>query len=148
MGIVLRDALRHGLQHHGLSRFRRRHDQGAGPLPEGTEEVDDPVGVIGLAEPPEIAVEGQLFVGMDGAEVAKIGSPARFGGGAAIHLIDSLEGCRLPSAGGASGLAGELVARAQPQLTDQSRSDVEVAVFRQITELAATDETRTAISYF
>ena len=98
MRIVLRHALRHGLKHHGLSRFRRCDDQGAGSLPEGTEEVDHPVGVIRLAEPPEIAVEGQLFVGMDGAEVAKIGSLTRFGGGAAIHLVDPLEGWRLPSA--------------------------------------------------
>jgi hypothetical protein len=85
---------------------------------------------------------------MDGAEVAKIGSLTRFGGGAAIHLVYPLEGWRLPSARGASGLAGKLVARAEPQLTDQAWSHVEVAVFRQITELAATDETRTAISYF
>ncbi len=111
VGIVLRDTLRHRLKHHGLSRLGRRDDQGALSLAEGTEEVDDPVGVVGLAEPPEIAVEGQLFVGMDRAEVAKIGAPARLGGGAAIHQIDPLERCRLPSAGGASGLAGQLVAR-------------------------------------
>src|SRR2546428_7464564 len=40
-GLVERDALRHGLQHHRLSRLGRRHDQRALPEAQRADQIDD-----------------------------------------------------------------------------------------------------------
>ena len=77
LGIVGRDALGDGLQHHRLARLGRRHDERALALAERAEDVDHPVGEVGLALADEPALEPELLVGMDGAEPAELGPAAR-----------------------------------------------------------------------
>jgi hypothetical protein len=79
------------LEYHRFARFRGRYYQSALAEPEGTQEIDDPVGVVRLASTGEATLQREMSVRVDSAETSELGPPVHVFGWAAVYLRDLLE---------------------------------------------------------
>src|ERR1043166_6358097 len=123
-----------GLQHHRLAGLGLRHDQGALPLPEGTEQINDPGGVVRLALADQLALQAERLIGVHRGELLEVGPLAKLAGGAAVDRVDLVErAATLP----VPDLAADLVAGAEAELADEAVLDADVTAQGEVTRLAA-----------
>ena len=131
--MVARDAVRDVLEQRRLSGLRRRHDERTLAEAEGIHEVDEP-----LAEVRALDLEVEHLVGEDGRERFEVRSAFRDLGVDAVHGLDAQEAEVLLVVLRRSGLAGDVVAGAEPEASHLARADVDVV--RRGKEAAAPQE--------
>ena len=140
--MILRDSLGDRLKDHGLAGLRGRDDEGPLAHPHGTDEIDDPVRVVGLPAAFESAFQPEPPVGVDRAQAVELPAPSELVGSVAVHGVEIPERGALSGARGPAGLTADLVSRPQVVARDDLRAHVDVGVARRVPGVLAPDEAR------
>ena len=134
------------LQHHRFTGARRRHDQGALTLADGTDQIDDAGG--GVLQFRVVLLHLQVFIGIKRRQVVEIDAVTNFTGVGEINLINFQKSkIPLPFLGranftfhGVAGPEGEA-----PNLTG---GYVNIIRARQVIGFRATQEAEAVLEHF
>jgi hypothetical protein len=99
------------LENRRLPGLGGRDDHRTLALPYGTEQIDDPVGVVPFPSVPDITLEEELFIGVKRAETIELGTVTSFVRGTPVHEFEMREWRGLPILRTPSDAPIQLVAR-------------------------------------
>ena len=145
--VIARHALRHRLQHRGLARLGRRHDERPLSLAEGTEQVDEAGDFVGGPAGAGRHLERQHFLGVAGGQLRELGAPGDGLGREVVDAADLLE-ARPAALAATPALTGDRVAGAEAVLLDELGWDEEVAVGGSVSGFTPSDEGGPAVGQF
>ena len=106
----------------------------------GTEQVDDPVRVVGLSTHHPVTGQDELLVGEHSAQPIEVGAQLGVLGRTTIDQSQMRERWTLSVLGTPPHGAVELVSRAQAEFVNDLCADVDVLLAGRITRVTATDE--------
>src|SRR5439155_9847786 len=109
------------LQHRGLPRLRRGHHHPALALPDGSDQVDDPLG-----DPARVVFEPEPFVGEQRGQLVELRPPPGGVGVDAVHGVDPQQCVVLLAVARLADGAGDLVPTAEREPTDLREGHVDV----------------------
>ena len=119
--IVPRDRIRDGLQHHRLTRLRRRHDQRPLTLTDRHHQIDHPRG-----QNVRLGLQPQPLLRVQRSQLVELRPPPRL---LRVHPVDGVHAGEWPvplSVAGLPGDAGHQAARPQAVLLELGRRHVDV----------------------
>lgn len=138
--IVADDTFGNRLEHRRLACLGGRHDHCSLTLAQWAEQIDHPVGVIGLPAHRAVARQDELLVGVHRAQAIEVWSPSRILGGTSVYEVQMGKGRTLAIFGAPTYGAGKLITGPQTELVNDLRADVDVILRRSVPRLWASNE--------
>jgi hypothetical protein len=146
--VVLYDSLGHRLEDGGLPGLGGGNDHGSLALAERAEEIDDPVGGIGLATDRPSALQDQGLIGVLSSQLREHGPSRKILRRNPIHPHQAPEGSALPVLRPGAHLPIQLVPSSEVELLDDAGSDVDIVLSGGIGNLTTPYEARPTRKYF
>jgi hypothetical protein len=140
-GVIGRHTLGDGPEDGRFPGLGRRHDQGALPLSERTEEIDDAGNMRDGTVSLRFAFEGEKFFGMGGRQGAESGAFELAVTRLPIDVRHFHQGRALAAAIGLAHFSVQLVTGAQSELPDQRSRDINIVPTGEIRGLRPAEKT-------